>query len=142
MEVMGAAELSPFIDGPRNYRLAAPEMPTSCATAGRLLIFEKQYSAVVDELTFATAGMDSLSASRRRAVLGLESSPFFRGVAGGTAAAAGLPITHHPIHERNHGSAQGAMLTHEGILALSESLAYELSQNSATKCCFACLYFT
>ncbi len=137
MEVIGVAEVSPFILAPVNYRLAAPEVAYVLRDAApRLLIFEKQYEGLVAQLRpelpgiqhFVCIGGDAPSWAHDYEAL----------VASGSAD--GPPL--HPRPSDVHailytsgttGRPKGAMLTHEGMLAVSESWAYELAADLGDK---------
>jgi acyl-CoA synthetase (AMP-forming)/AMP-acid ligase II len=137
MEVIGAAEVSPFIVAPVNYRLAAPEIAYMLRDAGpRLLIFEKQYQATIDALR------PQLPSVEHFVCIGGEVTPWAQDyesfLASGSPDGPPLRPQSTDIHSILYtsgttGRPKGAMLTHEGALAVSESWAYELAADLGDK---------
>ena len=137
MEVIGAAEVSPFILAPVNYRLAAPEISYVLGDASpRLLIFEQQYAAVVDQLRPQLAGIAHF------VCIGDAVPDWAHGyeafLAGGAADGPALRPQPSDVHailytSGTTGRPKGAMLTHEAILAMSECWAYELAADLGDK---------
>jgi acyl-CoA synthetase (AMP-forming)/AMP-acid ligase II len=137
MEIIGAAEVSPFIVAPINYRLAAPEIAyVANDAAPRLFFFEKQYEAVVDRLRPQLKGVGQF------VCIGEQSpgwaTPYEEFIASGSPNGPALRPQGSDIHailytSGTTGRPKGAMVTHEGMLGVSESWAFELAADLGDK---------
>ena len=145
MEVIGAAEVSPFIIAPVNYRLAAPEILYVLRDAApRLLIFEKQYETVVDALRSQVTSIEHF------VCLGAAAPPWAHEyemfLSNGSPDGPPLRPQSTDIHSILYtsgttGRPKGAMLTHEGALAVSEAWAYELAADLGDKVLLSMPFF-
>ena len=72
-EFFSAAEVAGYIASPLNFRLAAPELAYQLKdSAPRILIFEEQYTPLVDQLRAQAARRHSLRLHRQPTTLGDE----------------------------------------------------------------------
>ena len=130
LEICGAAEVAPFIVVPVNFRLAPREIAWILNDVGpRVLVFEPQYLETVDALRA------ELKSVKHYIMLGADPPPWAQAYAAVLAAASPDPLPWQPQPADIHavlytsgttGRPKGAMLTHDGMLALCEAWAFEL----------------
>jgi acyl-CoA synthetase (AMP-forming)/AMP-acid ligase II len=137
LEVYGAGEVAPFIVAPVNYRLAPPEIAFVVRDAGpRIFFFEKQYEGTVETLRAQLPSVEHF------VCIGGEPPSWAVAYEGllSTGSSDGPPI--RPVGADVHavmytsgttGRPKGAMLTHAGMVALSESWAFELAADVGDK---------
>jgi acyl-CoA synthetase (AMP-forming)/AMP-acid ligase II len=146
LEVYGACEVSPYIIAPVNFRLAPPEIEYILRdSAPRVLVFEQQYESVIDSLRPSLPGIehyvvigDAVSRAGAHRYEDLLSS----------ARPEGSPLKPSPqdIHSVTYtsgttGRPKGAMLNHEGVLALFASWSHELGTDVGHKILLSMPYF-
>jgi acyl-CoA synthetase (AMP-forming)/AMP-acid ligase II len=137
MEVYGVGEVAPLIVAPVNYRLAPPEIAFVVRDAGpRVFFFEQQYEATIDTLR------PQLPSVEQFVCIGGQSPSWAVGyeelLAGGSTEGPPIRPTGADIHSVMYtsgttGRPKGAMLTHAGMIALSESWAHELAADLGDK---------
>ena len=137
LDVYGAGEVAGYIIAPVNFRLAAPEILYILTSAApKVLIFEQQYAGVIDQVRA------NLSAIRTFVCIGSGTPPWALSydavLADGSPE--GAPIVPQPTDVASlmytsgtTGRPKGVLLTHEGMLALCESWAFELGADVGDK---------
>ena len=130
LDVYGAGEVAGYIVAPVNFRLAAPEILYILTSAApTVLVFEQQYRAVIEQLRAQLPGV--------QAFVCIGDSPPAWAQSFATVLAAGSPegpplspklsdVASLMYTSGTTGRPKGVMLTHEGMLALCESWAFEL----------------
>jgi acyl-CoA synthetase (AMP-forming)/AMP-acid ligase II len=145
LEVYGVGEVAPFIVAPVNYRLAPPEIAFVVRDAGpRVFFFEKQYEVTVDALRQRLPSVEQyVCIGGQPPSWALAHEELLS-----SGSAQGLPIrpTGADIHSIMYtsgttGRPKGAMLTHAGMLALSQSWAFELAADIGDKILLSMPFF-
>ena len=130
LDVYGAGEVSGYIIAPVNFRLASPEILYILTSAmPKVVVFEQQYSAVIEHLRAKLPGVQAfICIGDQVPAWALE----FEAVLA-SGAAEGPPMVPQlsdvaslMYTSGTTGRPKGVMLTHEGMLALCESWAFEL----------------
>ncbi len=156
LEVYGACEVSPFILVPVNFRLAPPEIEFVLRdVAPRVLLLERQYLPVIEGLRPRLPGIEHFVVVEGMAA-GVVAGPapavaagsggadpsWARGyeslLASGAAEGPSWRPQGSDIHSIMYtsgttGRPKGAMLTHDGMLALCETWAFELGADVGDK---------
>ncbi|MBV8806335.1 MAG: AMP-binding protein, partial [Sinobacteraceae bacterium] len=119
LEAYGACEVAPFIIAPINFRLAGPEVEFILRdSAPRVLIFEQQYAALVEELRPRLPGIQHNVAIGEPTQAGAPAHRYEELLS--SADPAGPPLRPRPedIHSITYtsgttGKPKGAILSHE-----------------------------
>ncbi|MGO8856870.1 MAG: long-chain-fatty-acid--CoA ligase [Steroidobacteraceae bacterium] len=145
LDAYGAAEVSPYIINPVNFRLAPPETAWIVRDAApRVLILEQQYVGVIDRLR------GELPSVEHYVVIGFDvpswATPFADLVAAGDAAGPPLRPEADDVHAIMYtsgttGRPKGAMITHAAMLALCEGWAQELGTDLGHKILLSMPFF-
>jgi len=145
LDVYGAGEVSGYIIAPVNFRLAPAEILYVLASAApTVLVFEQQYSAVIEQLRGQLPGVQTFVC--------IGDSPPAWAQPFETVLAAGSPegpplspqlgdIVSLMYTSGTTGRPKGVMLTHEGMLALCESWAFELGADVGDKILLSMPFF-
>lgn len=145
LDVYGAAEVSGYIIAPVNFRLAPPEILYILNSAApTALVFEQQYSAVIEQLRPQLPGVQTY--------ICIGDAPPAWAQAFEAVLAAGAPegppispqlsdIASLMYTSGTTGRPKGVMLTHEGMLALCESWAFELGADVGDKILLSMPFF-
>lgn len=130
LDVYGAGEVSGYIIAPVNFRLAAPEILYILTSAApKVVVFEQQYSAVIEQLRAQLPGVQAfICIGDQVPAWALEfEAVLASGAAEGPPMAPQLSDVASLMYTSGTtGRPKGVMLTHEGMLALCESWAFEL----------------
>ena len=145
LEVYGVGEVAPFIVAPVNYRLAPPEIAFVVRDAGpRVFFFEQQYEVTVDALR------QQLPSVEQYVCIGGQPPSWALAheelLSSGSARGPPIRPTGADIHSIMYtsgttGRPKGAMLTHAGMLALSQSWAFELAADIGDKILLSMPFF-
>jgi acyl-CoA synthetase (AMP-forming)/AMP-acid ligase II len=147
LEVYGACEVAPYIIAPINFRLAAPEVEFILRdSAPRVLIFEQQYAQMVEGLRPRLPGIQHYVAIGEPAEVRAPALRYEELLAAGQPAGPPLRPGPEDIHSITYtsgttGKPKGAMLSHEGVLALFAGWAYELGADLGHKILLSMPYF-
>lgn len=147
LEVYGACEVAPYIVAPLNFRLAAPELEfVLLDSAPRVLIFEQQYASLVEQLRPRLPGIEHFVVVGDASTLQMKAHGYEDLLS--SARAEGSPLRPGPrdIHSITYtsgttGRPKGAMLSHEGVLALFEAWSLELEADLGHKILLSMPYF-
>jgi acyl-CoA synthetase (AMP-forming)/AMP-acid ligase II len=147
LEVYGACEIAPFIIAPINFRLAGPEVEFILRdSAPRVLIFEQQYAAPLEELRPRLPGIQHYVAIGEPTQAGAPAHRYEELLS--SADPAGPPLRPRPedIHSITYtsgttGKPKGAILSHECVLALFAAWSYELGADLGHKILLSMPYF-
>jgi acyl-CoA synthetase (AMP-forming)/AMP-acid ligase II len=147
LEVYGACEIAPFIIAPVNFRLAGPEVEFMLRdSAPRVLIFEQQYAALLEELRPRLPGIQHYVAIGEPTQAGAPAHRYEELLS--SADPAGPPLRPRPedIHSITYtsgttGKPKGAILSHECVLALFAAWSYELGADLGHKILLSMPYF-
>ena len=137
LETYGACEVAPFIVVPVNFRLAPPEITRILQdSTPRALIFEAQYSAVVDSLRQQLPSIDHYVMIGNSPPTWACSYEEF--LAGGSEQSPPLRPEYSDIHAIMYtsgttGRPKGAMITHASMVSMSEAWAIELGADLGDK---------
>jgi acyl-CoA synthetase (AMP-forming)/AMP-acid ligase II len=134
LEVYGACEVAPFIVAPVNFRLAPPEIEYVLKdVTPRVLILEQQYVPVLNALRDRLVGIEHfIVIPGEPGALPTWARSYEALLESGSATGPTLRPQSSDIHcimytSGTTGRPKGAMLTHDGMLALCEAWAYELA---------------
>jgi acyl-CoA synthetase (AMP-forming)/AMP-acid ligase II len=137
LEVYGVGEVAPFIVAPVNYRLAPPEIAFIVRDAGpRIFFFEKQYEATIDSLRQQLPSVEQyvcIGGQPPSWALAYEELLSSGSTDGPPIRPTGADIHAVMYTSGTTGRPKGAMLTHAGMIALSESWAFELAADLGDK---------
>jgi acyl-CoA synthetase (AMP-forming)/AMP-acid ligase II len=129
-DVYGAGEVASYIVAPVNFRLAPPEILYILTSAApTVLVFEQQYTAVIEQLRAQLPGVQAFVCIGDSTPAWAQS--FETVLAAGSPEGPPLSPTLSDVVSLMYtsgttGRPKGVMLTHEGMLALCESWAFEL----------------
>jgi acyl-CoA synthetase (AMP-forming)/AMP-acid ligase II len=147
LEVYGACEIAPFIIVPINFRLAGPEVEFMLRdSAPRVLIFEQQYAALLEELRPRLPGIQHYVAIGEPTQAGAAAHRYEELLSSADPAGPPLRPRSEDIHSITYtsgttGKPKGAILSHECVLALFAAWSYELGADLGHKILLSMPYF-
>lgn len=145
LDVYGAGEVAGYVIAPVNFRLAPPEIRYILASAApKVLLFEQQYSAVIEQLRAELPFVQAFICIGDPAPSWAEA--YDTVIAAGSPEGAPSSVQLGDVASLMYtsgttGRPKGVMLTHEGMLALCESWAFELGADVGDKILLSMPFF-